>query len=223
MGKGTPLTSTMVGRAVYELLEYGDAVSLRDVRLVLQSRTRVDLTSQKPLIKQMAEKLLCHTDFRSRLDADALEQIIARLRDPCIGKWEPFCNILATGAACVAVLRQHDRPCGNTCCQQERGRMLFQQLHDAPCLTDVWKGMWEPIPRNVLRTRSRNHPGDGFAWFSMTLVTRVLDCGDSRNQDEQRMSATLRPDTRLAKRRSRSAWPGARCPAFCHGSLLISM
>ena len=66
----------------------------------------------------------------------------------------------------------------------ERGRMLFQQLHDAPCLTDVWKGMWEPIPRNVLRTRSRNHPGDGFAWFSMTLVTRVLDCGDSRNQDE---------------------------------------
>eukprot|EP00439_Symbiodinium_sp_Y106_P028294 s4803_g3.t1 len=114
-----------------------------------------------------------------------LEQI-ARLRDPCIGKWKPFCNILATGAACVAVLRQHDRPCGNTCCQQERGRMLFQQLHDAPCLTDVWKGMWEPIPRNVLRTRSCNHPGDGFAWFSMTLVTRVLDCADSRNQRDLR-------------------------------------
>eukprot|EP00439_Symbiodinium_sp_Y106_P057515 s732_g8.t1 len=108
MGKGTPLTSTMVGRAVYELLEYGDAVSLRDLRLVLQSRTRVDLTSQKPLIKQMAE------------------------------------NAFAT----------------------------------------LTSGMWEPIPRNVLRTRSRNHPGDGFAWFSMTLVTRVLDCADSRNQDE---------------------------------------
>ena len=185
MGKGTPLTSTMVGRAVYELLEYGDAVSLRDLRLVLQSRTRVDLTSQKPLIKQMAENAFATLTSGLDLMQLPLEQI-ARLRDPCIGKWKPFCNILATGAACVAVLRQHDRPCGNTCCQQERGRMLFQQLHDAPCLTDVWKGMWEPIPRNVLRTRSCNHPGDGFAWFSMTLVTRVLDCADSRNQRDLR-------------------------------------
>lgn len=175
----------MVGRAVYELLEYGDAVSLRDLRLVLQSRTRVDLTSQKPLIKQMAENAFATLTSGLDLMQLPLEQI-ARLRDPCIGKWKPFCNILATGAACVAVLRQHDRPCGNTCCQQERGRMLFQQLHDAPCLTDVWKGMWEPIPRNVLRTRSCNHPGDGFAWFSMTLVTRVLDCADSRNQRDLR-------------------------------------
>ena len=80
-GKGTPLTSSMVSRAVYELLEYGDSASLRELRLVLQDRTCIGLTSQKSFIRQVAEHtfatLTCGLDFMHL----PLEQV-ARLRDP---------------------------------------------------------------------------------------------------------------------------------------------
>ena len=80
-GKGTPLTSSMVSRAVYELLEYWDSASLRELRLVLQDRTCIGLTSQKSFIRQVAEHtfatLTCGLDFMHL----PLEQV-ARLRDP---------------------------------------------------------------------------------------------------------------------------------------------
>ncbi|OLQ11533.1 hypothetical protein AK812_SmicGene4646 [Symbiodinium microadriaticum] len=117
MGKGTPLTSTMVSRAVYELLEYGDSVSLRELRLVLQGRTCIGLTSQKSFIRQVAEYTFATLTSGLDLMHLPLEQV-ARLRDPYVGRWEPLCNTVATGAASAVV------PC------MTRGSVLFTELHD---------------------------------------------------------------------------------------------
>ena len=107
----------MVSRAVYELLEYGDSVSLRELRLVLQDRTCIGLTSQKSFIRQVAEHTFATLTSGLDLMHLPLEQV-ARLRDPYVGRWEPLCSTVATGAASAVV------PC------MTRGSVLFTELHD---------------------------------------------------------------------------------------------
>ena len=79
--------------------------------------------------------------------------------------------------------------------------MLFQQLHDAPCLTAAGNSMWEPLPL----PGNHNQHGDGFAaWGSMSPVTSVfwtvpkagLNCGRRRI----RVDGFLRMSTSLRKR-----------------------
>ena len=134
MGKGTPLTSTMVGRAVYELLEYESCV--------WRYRTCIDLTSQKSFIRQVAEHTFATLTFGLDLMQMPLEQV-TKLRDPYVGKWEPFCSTVATGAPSVAV----------SC--MTRGSMLFTELHDL--------GGDFVVPSTFIRARTDKLP-EANAW-----------------------------------------------------------
>ncbi|CAE7493594.1 unnamed protein product [Symbiodinium sp. CCMP2456] len=89
--------------------------------------------------------------------------------------------------------------------------MLLQQLHDAPCLTAAWKGMWEPFLGMLCEL--------GTITSMVTVLLRgaacVLDCAESRDE----MWQTAHPGGRLSMHVYKLEVPNDRRPLTSLGML----
>ena len=94
------LSQAFVGKAVAERLAVDDAVSLGALRKVLQERCGINLESRKTEIRCKATKSL-ETSLETLTAGISItkldEDMLARLRDPYTGVWEP-CSHTPAGA-----------------------------------------------------------------------------------------------------------------------------